>query len=77
MSRIVSQDTANYKDAPTEGIRRVLEVITGEKIPRGSILNTDKIGLLAFILLPQPVLMFALSVRLYPTLNDGSHECST
>lgn len=41
---IVSQDTANYKDAPTEGIRRILEHVTNEKIPRGSVLQTDKIG---------------------------------
>jgi hypothetical protein len=34
----------NYVDAPTEGIRRVLEIVTGEKIPRGTILQTDKIG---------------------------------
>ena len=40
----VSQDPGNYSDAPTEGIRRVLETVTGEQIPRGSILNTDKIG---------------------------------
>lgn len=52
ISCTVSQDTANYKDAPTEGIRRVLETVTGEKIPRGSVLNTDKIGLLMFTLLP-------------------------
>lgn len=51
ISCTVSQDTANYKDAPTEGIRRVLETVTGEKIPRGSVLNTDKIGLLMFTLL--------------------------
>ncbi|KAF5350124.1 hypothetical protein D9756_009041 [Leucocoprinus leucothites] len=41
--KLLSQDTANYKDAPTEGIRRVLEIVTGEKIPRGSVLSTDKI----------------------------------
>jgi len=40
----VSQDPVNYVDAPTEGIRRVLEIVTGEKIPRGTILQTDKIG---------------------------------
>jgi 5-oxoprolinase (ATP-hydrolysing) len=40
----VSQDTANYGDAPTEGIRRVLEIVTGETIPRGSVLDTSKIG---------------------------------
>ncbi|EGO22924.1 hypothetical protein SERLADRAFT_416478 [Serpula lacrymans var. lacrymans S7.9] len=41
--KLLSQDTANYNDAPTEGIRRILEVVSGEKIERGSILKTDKI----------------------------------
>ncbi|KIJ95613.1 hypothetical protein K443DRAFT_322374 [Laccaria amethystina LaAM-08-1] len=41
--KLLSQDTSNYQDAPTEGIRRVLEIVTGEKIPRGSILETEKI----------------------------------
>lgn len=44
----MSQDTANYGDAPTEGIRRVLEIVTGEKIPRGSVLDTSKIGSLCY-----------------------------
>jgi 5-oxoprolinase (ATP-hydrolysing) len=42
--RAVSQDPANYRDAPTEGIRRILEIVTGDKIPRGKILPTNKIG---------------------------------
>lgn len=41
--KLLSQDPGNYKDAPTEGIRRVLEIVTGEKIPRGTILETGKI----------------------------------
>ena len=41
---IVSQDPGNYADAPTEGIRRVLEIVTGDTIPRGSVLETEKIG---------------------------------
>ena len=32
--KLLSQDPA-YPDAPTEGIRRVLEAVTGEKVPRG------------------------------------------
>jgi len=40
----VSQDPANYKDAPTEGIRRVLEAVTGKSIPRGEKLDITKIG---------------------------------
>ncbi|KAL0948059.1 hypothetical protein HGRIS_010682 [Hohenbuehelia grisea] len=41
--KLLSQDPNNYKDAPTEGIRRILEIVTGESIPRGEVLNTDKI----------------------------------
>jgi hypothetical protein len=28
----------------TEGIRRILEMVTGEKVERGTLLPTDKIG---------------------------------
>ncbi|KAF9523333.1 Hydantoinase/oxoprolinase-domain-containing protein [Crepidotus variabilis] len=41
--KLLSQDPGNYDDAPTEGIRRVLETVTGEQISRGNVLNTDKI----------------------------------
>ncbi|KAH7920328.1 hypothetical protein BV22DRAFT_1133174 [Leucogyrophana mollusca] len=41
--KLLSQDAANYADAPTEGIRRVLEIVTGEKIERGAVLETGKI----------------------------------
>jgi 5-oxoprolinase (ATP-hydrolysing) len=44
--RIVSQDPNNYRDAPTEGIRRVLEKVLEKTLPRGEKLNTDKIGTL-------------------------------
>ncbi|KAF7981523.1 hypothetical protein HWV62_33097 [Athelia sp. TMB] len=41
--KLLSQDPANYKDAPTEGIRRVLEIVLDTTIPRGKVLTTDKI----------------------------------
>ncbi|KZS88537.1 hypothetical protein SISNIDRAFT_475968 [Sistotremastrum niveocremeum HHB9708] len=41
--KLLSQDKNNYRDAPTEGIRRILETVTGEQYPRGEILKTDKI----------------------------------
>ncbi|KAH9975282.1 5-oxoprolinase [Lactifluus volemus] len=41
--KLLSQDPANYRDAPTEGIRRVLEVVTGKAIPRGEKLDITKI----------------------------------
>jgi 5-oxoprolinase (ATP-hydrolysing) len=41
--KLLSEDPSNYDDAPREGIRRVLEKFTGEKIPRGQPLDTSKI----------------------------------
>ncbi|KAF9234381.1 Hydantoinase/oxoprolinase-domain-containing protein [Melanogaster broomeanus] len=41
--KLLSQDPGNYSDAPTEGIRRVLEIVTGETIKRGIVLDTRKI----------------------------------
>lgn len=41
--KLLSVDPSNYEDAPVEGIRRILEEYTGEKIPRSSKIPTDKI----------------------------------
>ncbi|KAI5679738.1 hypothetical protein M9H77_00965 [Catharanthus roseus] len=41
--KLLSVDPSNYDDAPVEGIRRILEEFTGEKIPRSSKVPTDKI----------------------------------
>ncbi|XP_020575589.1 5-oxoprolinase [Phalaenopsis equestris] len=41
--KLLSVDPANYEDAPIEGIRRILEEHTGNKIPRSSKIPTDKI----------------------------------
>ncbi|QRW22771.1 5-oxoprolinase [Rhizoctonia solani] len=46
--KLLSQDPSNYRDAPTEGIRRVLEKVLGKSLPRGEKLNTDKIGKSSF-----------------------------
>lgn len=43
--KLLSVDTTNYDDAPVEGIRRILEMATGETIPRGSKLDMSQIGL--------------------------------
>ncbi|KAI8238988.1 hypothetical protein K4K55_002396 [Colletotrichum sp. SAR 10_96] len=37
--KLLSVDPANYQDAPTEGIRRILEMVTGETLPRGQLLD--------------------------------------
>ena len=42
--KLLSEDPANYKDAPTEGIRRILEEIEGRPIPRGEKLDGSRIG---------------------------------
>ncbi|GLT30942.1 hypothetical protein SLA2020_057150 [Shorea laevis] len=41
--KLLSVDPLNYDDAPIEGIRRILEEHTGEKIPRTAKIPTDKI----------------------------------
>jgi 5-oxoprolinase (ATP-hydrolysing) len=42
--KLLSQDPSNYRDAPTEGVRRVLNRVTGVDYPRGAPLPVDKIG---------------------------------
>ncbi|KAL5614169.1 hypothetical protein BROUX41_000007 [Berkeleyomyces rouxiae] len=37
--KLLSVDPANYKDAPTEGIRRILETVSGQSLPRGQPLD--------------------------------------
>ena len=41
--KLLSEDPSNYKDAPLEGIRRLLSKFTGREIPRGEALDTTKI----------------------------------
>ncbi|KAM0426105.1 hypothetical protein ACHAPT_008736 [Fusarium lateritium] len=41
--KLLSVDPSNYQDAPTEGIRRVLEAATGASLPRGKPLRLDGI----------------------------------
>ncbi|KAG6541304.1 hypothetical protein Mapa_017357 [Marchantia paleacea] len=41
--KLLSVDPGNYDDAPREGIRRILEEVTGEKIPRSKKLPTEKL----------------------------------
>ncbi|XP_046386435.1 5-oxoprolinase [Ischnura elegans] len=41
--KLLSVDPANYSDAPTEGIRRILEEETGKKIPPGEPIDASQI----------------------------------
>lgn len=41
--KLLSEDPANYPDAPREGIRRILEEETGEPHPRTSKIKTERI----------------------------------
>ncbi|KAI9836862.1 MAG: hypothetical protein M1819_001027 [Sarea resinae] len=41
--KLLSEDPSNYKDAPLEGIRRLLSKFTGKEIPRGDALDTSMI----------------------------------
>ena len=42
--KLLSQDPANYEDAPIEGIRRILEQATGVKYPRDQKLDVSNIS---------------------------------
>lgn len=42
--KLLSVDPGHYQDAPTEGIRQILELATGESHPRGQPLKMDRIG---------------------------------
>ncbi|KAI0601260.1 5-oxoprolinase [Biscogniauxia sp. FL1348] len=41
--KLLSEDPANYEDAPLEGIRRIMSHFQGRDIPRGEALDTSKI----------------------------------
>lgn len=41
--KLLSVDPGNYDDAPAEGIRRVLEMVSGTTIPRRSPIPKDLI----------------------------------
>ncbi|WVW82445.1 hypothetical protein I302_104455 [Kwoniella bestiolae CBS 10118] len=42
--KLLSQDPGNYRDAPTEGVRRALEKVLGQKFERGKPLPVNKLG---------------------------------
>lgn len=46
VSKLLSVDPSNYPDAPTEGIRRILDAYdpTGKRYPRGEKVTTSLIG---------------------------------
>jgi len=41
--KLLSEDPSNYKDAPLEGIRRLMSRFTDREVPRGEALDTSKI----------------------------------
>lgn len=41
--KLLSEDPENYKDAPTEGIRRILEEVSGRTIPKLQLLSLETI----------------------------------
>lgn len=41
--KLLSEDPNNYKDAPLEGIRRILSKVTNQEIPRGELIDTSLI----------------------------------
>ena len=52
----------------------MLEIVTGEKIPRGQVLNTDKIGEFT---LSRKMVTELTARRLHPALDDGRDQRTT
>ena len=44
--KLLSEDPSNYKDAPREGIRRILEEVTGKSHPRDAPVDTTHIDVI-------------------------------
>ncbi|KAM0330761.1 hypothetical protein ACHAQA_003715 [Verticillium albo-atrum] len=42
--KLLSEDPVNYTDAPTEAVRRVLEVAEGKPVPKGGKIDGSRIG---------------------------------
>lgn len=42
--KLLSEDPANYEDAPLEGIRRIVSHFRGREVPRGAALDTSRIA---------------------------------
>jgi N-methylhydantoinase A/oxoprolinase/acetone carboxylase beta subunit len=42
--KLLSVDPSNYKDAPVEAVRRVLEKATGKSYPKNEKIPVDEIG---------------------------------
>lgn len=42
--KLLSEDPANYRDAPTEAIRRVLEMAEGRTIAADQLLDASAVG---------------------------------
>lgn len=42
--KLLSEDPSNYRDAPTEAIRRVLEMAEGKSIPVDQKLDGSRVG---------------------------------
>lgn len=71
-TRVVSQDPGNYKDAPTEGIRRILEIVTGESYPREQKLPIEKIGKPSCLCNAVKLMMFEDYIRLSTTVATNA-----
>ncbi len=60
--KLLSEDPGNYQDAPREGIRRVLEEVTGQSHPQDAPLDTSRIA----------AIRMGTTVRLASSTNAGT-----
>lgn len=72
MLKLLSEDPGNYSDAPREGIRRVLEEVTGMEHPRDRPLDTSRITSIRMGTTVQPVPLQMLACR----SSHCGHACA-
>ncbi|KAH6697217.1 hydantoinase B/oxoprolinase [Plectosphaerella plurivora] len=76
--KLLSEDPANYKDAPLEGIRRIMSHFQGTEIPRGSALDTSKIDSIRMgTTVATNALLERKGERIALVVTEGFRDCLT
>lgn len=76
--KLLSEDPANYKDAPLEGIRRIMSHFQGSEIPRGSALDTTKIDSIRMgTTVATNALLERKGERIALVVTEGFRDCLT
>ncbi|KAG9243173.1 Hydantoinase B/oxoprolinase-domain-containing protein [Calycina marina] len=70
--KLLSVDPSNYDDAPTEGIRRILEIVKGENLSRGELIDTSDIGIIIHVLFIVHFTNLSASIKMGTTVATNA-----